>query len=73
MPFGLQLIGPLRSDARLLAQAQAMEQLFAREPSLARPRPDVSALAVPNPALKSIVTHAPGSPGSLQRDARTAV
>lgn len=73
MPFGLQLIGPLRGDARLLAMAQAMERHFAADPALARPRPDVAALAVPNAALKSIVTHPPGAAGGGGAPARTAV
>lgn len=59
MPFGLQLIGPLREDARLLAMARAVERRFAGDPALARPRPDVQALLQPCPELKSIVTHPP--------------
>lgn len=64
MPFGLQLIGPLRGDAALLGAARALEQAFAADPALARPRPDLAALAAPQPLLKSIVTHPPvlGSP-----------
>lgn len=59
MPFGLQLIGPLHGDARLLAVANALEQVFAGQPELARPRPDLARLQEPSPALKSIVTHPP--------------
>ena len=44
MPFGLQLIGPLRSDARLLALAGALEHAFATDPALRRPRPDMQLL-----------------------------
>jgi len=73
MPFGLQLVGPLRGDARLLAMAQAVEQCFAADPALARPRPDVAALAAPNPALRSIVTHPPGTGGAGPGEALTAV
>ena len=73
MPFGLQLVGPLRGDARLLAIAQAVEQCFAADPALARPRPDVAPLAAPNPALRSIVTHPPGTGGAGPGEALTAV
>lgn len=59
MPFGLQLVGRLRGDAALLGAAGALERLFASDPLLARPRPDVAALRVPRPELKSIVTHPP--------------
>lgn len=60
MPFGLQLIGPLRGDARLLAAALALEQAFAADPALRRPRPELERLKTPRPELKSIVTHPPG-------------
>ncbi len=60
MPFGLQLIGPLRGDARLLSMAAALEQAFAADPALRRPRPDLQALRTPRPELRSIVTHPPG-------------
>ncbi len=60
MPFGLQLIGPLRGDARLLSMAAALERAFAADPALRRPKPDLQALAAPRPALRSIVTHPPG-------------
>jgi Asp-tRNA(Asn)/Glu-tRNA(Gln) amidotransferase A subunit family amidase len=59
MPFGLQLIGPLRGDARLLAMASALEQAFAADPALRRPKPDLQALRTPRPELRSIVTHPP--------------
>jgi len=59
MPIGLQLIGPLRSDARLLAIAASLERAFAAQPALARPRPDFARLQAAQPALKSIVTHPP--------------
>lgn len=64
MPFGLQLIGPLRGDARLLDMAQALEQAWAHDPALARPRPDIAALRTPRPELRSIVTHPPILGGS---------
>lgn len=60
MPFGLQMIGALRGDARLLAVAAAVEQAFASDPVRCRPEPDVQALAQhPQPLLRSIVTHPP--------------
>jgi amidase len=59
MPFGLQLIAPLRADARLLSMAAAIERAFAGDTRLARPRPDVAALRQPRPELRSIVTHPP--------------
>ncbi len=61
MPFGLQVVGPLRGEARLLSAALALEQAFAGDPTLARPRPDLSRLRAPQPALRAIVTHPPGS------------
>ncbi|VVD71682.1 amidase [Pandoraea cepalis] len=59
MPFGLQIVGPFRGDLKTLSVARAMERAFDQEPSLRRPRPDLSKLAQANPALKSIVTHPP--------------
>ena len=64
MPFGLQLVGPLRGEAGLLRAALALERAFAADPALARPRPDLARLRAPNPALKSIVTHPPGGRGA---------
>ena len=59
MPFGLQVIGKLRSDYRLLAAAQALETYFEQDPELARPKPDLVQLGTAHPELKSIVTHPP--------------
>ncbi|MDB5850576.1 MAG: amidase [Rhodoferax sp.] len=59
MPFGLQMVGRLHGDAQLLSAAQALEQVFAGSPELARPRPDMAALQTARPELKSIVTHPP--------------
>jgi amidase len=64
MPFGLQVIGHLHQDARLLADAQALEQLFAASPALARPRPDLESLRQPTPSLQEMVTHPP-LPGAM--------
>ena len=70
MPFGLQVIGPLRGERGLLGAALAIEQAWAGDPALARPVPDLAALAArPQPALKSIVTHPPVHDGSLPRAA----
>lgn len=67
MPFGLQLIGPLRGDARLLAAAVALETQFAIDPALARPRPDLTRIREPRSELRSIVTHPPptGAAGAV--------
>ncbi len=59
MPLGLQLIGPLNGDAALLGAARAIEQAWAGDPTLARPRPDTDRLRTPCPALRSLVTHPP--------------
>lgn len=59
MPFGLQLIGPLRGDAALLGAAQSLERAFDTVPEMRRPRPDLDTLREPRPQLKGIVTHPP--------------
>ena len=41
MPFGIQVVGPHKSDRFTLAAAHALERLFADDPTLARPRPDL--------------------------------
>jgi amidase len=61
MPFGLQVIGKLREDHRLLASANALELFFKQDINLARPIPDLTLLREPYSGLKSIVTHPPGS------------
>jgi amidase len=45
MPFGLQVIGPVYGDRRLLSIAQALESAFADDDVLRRPIPDLAALA----------------------------
>ncbi len=47
LPFGLQVIGPYRGDAMLLDIGLALEGLFNGNPALARPLPDLDALAEP--------------------------
>ncbi|ASM74461.1 glutamyl-tRNA(Gln) amidotransferase subunit A (plasmid) [Pseudosulfitobacter pseudonitzschiae] len=59
MPFGLQMLGPMRGDEGLLAAAKAIETLFARTAETARPLPDLTALAASDIDLRSIVTHPP--------------
>lgn len=41
MPFGLQICGPMHSDAHILGVARALERVFAGDPELARPVPDL--------------------------------
>jgi Asp-tRNA(Asn)/Glu-tRNA(Gln) amidotransferase A subunit family amidase len=73
MPFGLQMIGPLHRDARLLGMASALEQWGETQTNWGRPRPDMAMLAKPRPELKSIVTHPPLHAGGPSIDARNAV
>ena len=64
MPFGLQLVAPLRADARLFSMALGLEQAFASDAALKRPLPDLTKLDQPMPELKSIVTHPPAAQDS---------
>jgi len=73
MPFGLQMIGPLHQDGRLLAMAAAVEKLGLHNSDFARPRPDLAALAQPRPELRSIVTHPPELGGTAQASVGQAV
>lgn len=59
MPFGMQLIGPMYQDGRLLASAHAFETAFAHDAKLARPIPILGSLTQDRASLKSIVTHPP--------------
>lgn len=59
MPFGLQVVGGFRRDHELLGAAHAMEQAFASQEELRRPRPDLTALRPAEPALTSIITAPP--------------
>ena len=45
MPFGIQVVGPIGSDAFVLEVAYALEQALAAIPDTARPIPDIAALA----------------------------
>src|SRR3546814_19971325 len=45
MPFGLQVVGPHKGDGFTLGAAHAIEQVFAANPALARPIPDLGKLA----------------------------
>ncbi|MGI4858982.1 MAG: amidase [Janthinobacterium lividum] len=65
MPFGLQMVGPFRGDARLLDMAQAFETAFRDDAQLGRPRPDLTKLALPVPELRSIVTDPPLRPSAF--------
>lgn len=76
LPFGLQVLGPVRGDARLLASATALEQLFQRCDATARPLANMDSLAPSAQDLRSIITHpadhsAPTHPNA--RLVRTAV
>ena len=76
MPFGMQMLGPVRGDQALLASARAFEQLFAQSPTTARPRPDLEATLPSRIDLRSIVTHPPQLDGHGPRAAlriKTAV
>lgn len=67
MPFGLQVIGPHRGDARVLAAGHALEQAFDLRNDLRRPRPDFDALSKPRPELRVLATHP--APADLVRRA----
>jgi amidase len=59
MPFGLQLIAPLRQDARLLSMARAVERWWTLQEGRNRPLPDLATLMESRPELKETVTHPP--------------
>lgn len=68
MPFGIQLLGAVRGDERLLSAACAIESFFAQDPVTARPRPTLDSTLTANPDLRSIVTHPPFINDSFQSD-----
>jgi len=47
MPFGIQIVGRHLDDARTLAIAAALEAELAKDPQLARPKPDIQKLTAP--------------------------
>jgi Asp-tRNA(Asn)/Glu-tRNA(Gln) amidotransferase A subunit family amidase len=49
MPFGIQVVGPRGADREVLGTALALEQTMAADPALARPVPDIRALALAVP------------------------
>jgi len=59
MPFGIQMIGPLYEDGRLLSIGSAMETALASDKDFARTVPDLGSLKDNSAELKSIVTHPP--------------
>lgn len=59
MPFGIQMIGGLYQDGKLLSMAHALESALANREDLNRPIADFDALRTERPELKSIVTHPP--------------
>lgn len=59
MPFGIQMIGSLFQDGKLLGAAHALESAFATDQQLNRPVPDTSSLKEDKANLRSIVTHPP--------------
>jgi Asp-tRNA(Asn)/Glu-tRNA(Gln) amidotransferase A subunit family amidase len=72
MPFGLQMSGRLFADDQVLAAAHAIEQAFKGDATLCRPKPDLKALQVARPELKSIVTHPPIYGSGIALDASAA-
>ncbi|WP_353315306.1 amidase family protein [Shimia sp. NS0008-38b] len=57
LPFGLQMLGPLRGDEGLLSAAKAVEELFDRSEETARPLANLHTLPNSDVDLRSIVTH----------------
>ncbi len=46
MPFGLQIVGPMHGDRFTLGVAKALEGVFAGDPALDRPTPDLEKIRV---------------------------
>jgi len=59
MPFGIQMIGPLYEDGRLLSIGSAMETALANDKGFSPTVPDLGSLKDNSAELKSIVTHPP--------------
>jgi len=53
-PFGIQVIGQMYSDHRLLSAGVGIEKFFATSPELARPVPDFEALAKFNSSCRTL-------------------
>lgn len=70
MPFGLQMLGPVRGDDSLLAAAKALEILFSRSAETARPVANMDTLAPSAVDLRSIVTHPPDVTARTNPDTR---
>ena len=68
MPFGLQMLGSVRGDNAILAAAKSFETLFAGDPEMARPRPDMTTLLPSGIDLRSIVTHPPILNGDVRSE-----
>ena len=47
MPFGIQIVGPRGSDAKVLAIAKSIAEVLATDVETAQPRPDLGRLCVP--------------------------
>ena len=76
MPFGFQMLGPVRGDEGLLAAAKAVETLFSCSSETARPLANMQTLAQSDVDLTSIVTHPPDlrtAPAPISPIIRTAV
>ena len=61
MPFGVQIVGRHRDDVGTLATAAAIEAELAKDPKLARPKPDIEKLSGPG-----LVTSARQIPSGLE-------
>jgi amidase len=53
LPFGLQLVGPMYDDRRLLSLAHALEAAFSADEATARPVPDFSRLGAETSSLRT--------------------
>lgn len=73
MPFGFQMLGPVRGDVGLLAAARSVEAFLAQDPQTARPRPDTDALQRSVVDPRSIVTHPPLTGHAGAHEMTTAV
>jgi len=52
-PFGVQVVGPMYHDHRLLSVAAALEAVFAQDPITARPVPDFDWLSQQTPGCQT--------------------